>query len=139
MHLHSTADADDLLQETFVRLASAGRKLAKVENLNAYVFVVARNEVARLRKRRSREPRRRAADAEFAKASDSAGETKEMLAKALEQLPPDQREIVELKAFAGLTLREIASVTEAPPGTVATRYRAALARLRELLKETYHD
>jgi RNA polymerase sigma-70 factor (ECF subfamily) len=54
MHLQSTADADDLVQETFVRLARVRARLRDVENLHAYVFTVARNETHRLREQRSR-------------------------------------------------------------------------------------
>ncbi len=52
------------------------------------------------------------------------------LSAALACLPVEQREVVELKTYAGLTLAEIAEVTGAPPGTVATRYRAGLEKLK---------
>jgi RNA polymerase sigma-70 factor, ECF subfamily len=55
------------------------------------------------------------------------------VAAGLARLSPEQREIVELKAYAGLTLAEIAEMSDLPPGTVASRYRAAVARLRLLL------
>ena len=47
--------------------------------------------------------------------------------------------MVELKSNGGLTLREIAEVTGLPPGTVATRYRTAIARLRERLTRKCHE
>ncbi len=46
--LGSKEDAEDALQETFVRLAGNCKRLAKVENLTAYVFTIARNEALRL-------------------------------------------------------------------------------------------
>src|SRR5260370_41683433 len=58
--LGSRADADDVLQETFARLARTRRKLAAVENLVAYVFAAARNEASRLASRRAREGKHRA-------------------------------------------------------------------------------
>ena len=61
------------------------------------------------------------------------------VATALARLPAEQREIVELKTYGGLTLREIAEVTALPPGTVATRYRTAITRLRESLSRKCHD
>ena len=54
VRLRCREDADDVLQETFVRLARAHKKLAEVDNLMAYVFKVARNEAARLAGRKAR-------------------------------------------------------------------------------------
>lgn len=143
VQLGSRADADDVLQETFVRLARHRAKLARVNNLTAYVFTVARNEAARLLARQSLERRHAASAADLycqAVGDDRPSrEAAEALAAALARLLPEQREIVELKINAGLTLREIAQITGAPPGTVATRYRTAIARLREYLGNECHE
>jgi RNA polymerase sigma-70 factor (ECF subfamily) len=146
VRLGSREDADDALQETFVRLAAASDKLARVENLTAYVFTVARNESARLLADKSRERRRRApgpmAAELFCEALGDdlqAREAAAALTSALLKLSVEQREIVELKTFAGLTLREIAELTGIPPGTVATRYRTAIARLRGWLTRKCHE
>ncbi len=48
VRLSSRNDADDVLQETFLRLARIRHKLAKVDDLDAYVITIARNEAARL-------------------------------------------------------------------------------------------
>jgi RNA polymerase sigma-70 factor, ECF subfamily len=140
MHTGSSADADDVVQETFVRLVRLRRKLARVENLTAYVFTVARHEVARLQKRRAHEAAilatKRVYESENATAADEASEA---ITAALAMLPAEQREIIELKAYGGLTLREIAAITSLPPGTVATRYRTALMRLREWLTRKCHE
>src|SRR5687768_10903211 len=55
VRLGSRSDADDVLQETFLRLVRGRAKLAGVENLVAYVFTVARNEALRLTEKCSRE------------------------------------------------------------------------------------
>ena len=145
VRLESRPDADDVLQETFVRLARKRRKLAHVENLAAYAFTVARNEAMRLLARRTRDARNRDtldANELFCQAAGNevaAREAAELLAAALMRVPAEQREVVELKNYAGLTLAEIALVTRSPPGTVATRYRSGLAKLREWLAKEYHD
>jgi RNA polymerase sigma-70 factor (ECF subfamily) len=146
VRLGSRADADDVLQETFVRLTRTRQKLSRVENLTAYVFTVARNEASRLQKSKSRDARRQgdrlSAQELFCEAAGNdleAREAAEMLSTALARLPPEQREVVELKTSAGLSLREIAEVTGSPPGTVATRYRTAIARLREWLTRKCHE
>ena len=47
----------------------------------------------------------------------------------------EQAEIVTLKIWSGLTFAQIAELTSAPAGTVASRYRYALAQLRRILVE----
>jgi len=139
LRLGSRQDAEDVLQETFVRLARNRNKLRAVHNLAAYVFTIARNESNRLAERRKREPAGSAgvaADLLFDEAwSDdvSQRETAELVAAALRNLPPNEREAVELKTYAGLTFREIADVTGSPQGTVATQYRTGLEHLRQKL------
>ncbi len=136
VRLESRADADDVLQETFVRLARDRKKLGAVENLVAYVFATARNEATRLIERRVREGRRRTDFSSLALSLESGSsvqqdrEDAERVAALLERLELPLREIVELKIFAALTFREISDMTGLPQGTVATRYRSALEKMR---------
>ena len=64
------------------------------------------------------------------KSREENREVAEQVAALLERLDFQLREIVELKIFAALTFREISEVTGLPQGTVATRYRSALEKLR---------
>lgn len=138
----SRADADDVLQETFVRLARMRKSLAAVDNLVAYVFATARNEAIRLAQRQVREDQARvgaelvARFCEVPVEDPEALETAEWVAAALARLSDELREIVELKIYAELTFREISEVTGLPQGTVATRYRSALEKMRnQMVKE----
>ena len=139
VRLQSRDDAADVLQETFVRLVRTRKRLADVENPIAYAFTVARNEAARLAGRRSREAegRRGLVDSglfvEVAGDDTPGHETADLAAAALARLDPDLREVLQLKTYAGLTFREIAEVTGLPQGTVATRYRTAIEKLRAWL------
>jgi RNA polymerase sigma-70 factor (ECF subfamily) len=60
---------------------------------------------------------------------------REQILEALAQLPAEQREAVELAYFAGLTHVQIAAALGVPLGTVKSRLRLALGRLRALLDE----
>ena len=55
----------------------------------------------------------------------------EAVRQAIERLDPASREAVELHSQAGLTFQEIADLTGEPLSTVSSRYRRALARIRE--------
>ena len=135
--LRSHSDADDVIQETFVRMARSRHKLARVENLTAYVFTIARREALRFAGRRSREYQGRVVGDVNELSSENADvpaqDTAELLAAALARLSPGEREVIELKTYGGLVLREISEVTGVPQGTIATRYRTALERLRTML------
>jgi RNA polymerase sigma factor (sigma-70 family) len=135
--LGSRDAADEVLQEVFVRLVRHRSGLAGVENLVAYVFTIARNEAIRYAERRGREAGHRqslrAQDLFLEARSDTPNlmDDAESAAEALRQLSAESREVVELKIYGGLTLREISDLLSLPQGTVATRYRTALARLKD--------
>jgi RNA polymerase sigma factor (sigma-70 family) len=138
VRLGSRTEADDALQDVFVRLVAARRRLRSLTNLKAYLFTMARNEANRRGAQRSRDARHRSplqADELFLAAPDDteAYEMAEMVAAALGVLGDEQREVVELKVYAGLTFREIADVIGVPLQTAASRYAAALGRLKEWL------
>ncbi|WP_165249688.1 RNA polymerase sigma factor [Paludisphaera soli] len=136
--LGASADADDVLQETFLRLARNRGRMREVDDLTAFAFTVARNEANRWLDARRRRGEALAATARdlFAEASSDelgARETAESVALGLAGLEADDREVVVLKIFTGLTFREIGAILGRPLGTVATRYRSALDRLRTLM------
>jgi RNA polymerase sigma-70 factor (ECF subfamily) len=135
LRLRSREDAGEVLQEAFLRLARCRRQFDGVADPVAYAFVVARNEAARWLSRISRERANRALHAEllFREACGDdleLRETAEAISAALGQLDEDLLEVIDLKIYAGLTFAEIAEVTGLPLGTVATRFRRAIAKLR---------
>ena len=61
------------------------------------------------------------------------------LSDALAELPPDQRAVVHLKLWEGLTFEAIAETLDLPPNTAASRYRYGLDKLRERLRPLYEE
>ena len=66
-------------------------------------------------------------------------EERAALEAAIRTLPVEQREVVSLKTWGELTFQQIATVTDESPNTVASRYRLALATLRQRLGKGYHE
>jgi len=133
--------AAEALQATLLRAVKSRRRFAKVENPQAYVFQIARNEATRLGTKTTwwRKQHTQVKLSELVDQTPDHSQEAELAAIALEQLTADDRELVELKIFAGLTFREIAEVTDQPQGTVATKYRRALESLRPWLTKQYQD
>ena len=136
----SQDDASDVLQEVFLRLVRKKGAFRSVESPVAYTFQVARNEANRwisksIQKREQYQLIAADLFVGFASTDSSSTEWSETLIKALVSLPDDQREVVVLRIDSGFTFREIAAITETPQGTVATRYRRGIEKLREIIGE----
>lgn len=126
--------AEEIMQEVFVRLTRvAGRDAPALAN-KSFVFTVARNEAFRMLAARWR--RMAVSNERLLELSDpKQGSEVERAAvqEALQRLPEAQREVVHLKVYMNMTFDEIADLTRVPPDTAASRYRYALAKLRETL------
>ena len=139
------ADTRDLLQELFVKLARSPKLLDGIREERAFLIRLAHNAAVDLMRRRgTRDQTRENFAAEmispFAPASDP-DETvfREELAVALGELPADQRTVVHLKLWAGLTFEEIAEALGIAPNTAASRYRYGLDKLRDRLRPIYEE
>ena len=133
--LGSRDAASDVLQTAFLRAVKSRRRFRGVENPVAYLFQIARNEAMRSAGRRRANVRSLTLDQLFASDGNDFGkqDDADVVVAALDRLSAEDRELVELKIFAGMTFREIAEITNLPQGTVATRYRRALESLRPWL------
>jgi len=65
----------------------------------------------------------------------AGAQTRRQVRAALAQLKPEQRELIEIAYFGGLTQQEISDKLGLPLGTVKTRMRTGMLKLRELLSE----
>lgn len=141
----SVADAEDLVQEFFVKLARTGAAVRAVSCERAWLFRVARHLVTDWHRRRTRRAEVPGEEAlallEYGAAGDdpdAAALAREMAA-ALAQLPPEQRTAAQLRLWEGLSLAEIAEIQAVPLQTAASRLRYALQRLRTLLQPLYSE
>lgn len=139
--LGETGEAEEVLQEVFLYVwRAAGSFDASRGSVLAWLLVATRSRsIDRLRSRRVgvRPPLRALEDSpEPASAEDieagAAGKEWEARCRAaIGELPSDQRTALELAYFEGLSQREIAERTKTPLGTVKTRVRLGLMKLRE--------
>lgn len=131
--LRDTADAEDVVQEAFVQVwRQAGRYDPRRGSPQAWLCTIARTRALdRLRRRVSR----REDTTEAPPATADAPQTEEAMTvrKALDGLSTDQRRALELAYYEGLTQTEIAQELGEPLGTIKTRIRTAMIRLREAL------
>jgi RNA polymerase sigma-70 factor (ECF subfamily) len=150
--VRQTPDAEDLFQQTWVRVAERIRQYDPQRNFDGWLFSVARNlaidHLRRVRPDSLDEPI----------SSDIEGETKAsrlvskerpavegilereragQLEAAMDELPVSYREVLTLRFEEEMKLEEIAQVLEIPLSTVKTRLRRSLERMRHTIETRY--
>ena len=136
-------DARDALQEAFIKCWRHQADVENIENLKAWIFRVALNAGRDIRETAWRRKRQSMPEDESVLTSRHTGpaeivEQDERLARlrgALAELRAEEQEVFLLRQNGELTYEEIAEMLSVPTGTVKTRMRLALARLREALVE----
>lgn len=139
--LGNLQDAEDVVQEVFVRTFSDRSRCAEISTIGPYLYrSVANASTDLLRKRNCAAVFREEVDAEkLLDRSDGPAEvaqTAEGLRRAetwLKRLPKEQSEAIRLRIFDGLSLSEIAAVLECPVNTVCSRLRYGFQKLRGLV------
>jgi len=133
--LRDAAAAEDVMQEIFMQIwRSPESFVAARGSLGGWLSVVARNRaIDALRRRR---PSEQVEELQLASPCDLADEAERNLLMERARagvllLPPEQRKMLEMAFFDGLTHSEIAELTGDPLGTVKTRIRSALTTLRK--------
>ena len=149
--------ADDLAAETFLlAFDRRGTFLLSAGSARPWLYGIAANLIARRQRDEARHYRALARSAATVEDQDAgfveavlgradAAVHRELLATALAELNPEDREVLLLTAWAGLTSTEIADALAVPPGTVRSRLHRARSQTRTVLgraggnqKETCH-
>jgi RNA polymerase sigma-70 factor (ECF subfamily) len=135
MILADRAAAGDAVHNVFVKLAKAG--LGGDVGSLAYLRRAVRNECYSILRTRRRDIVV-AVDSELlelVEGVDDRPAERLALEHALQLLPADQREVVHLKVWEGMTFQEISEMTGEPLNTAASRYRYAMEKLRAMLSK----
>ena len=139
--LGNADDAQDAVQDVFLKCWRAQPSMAEVRDLRAWIFRVGLN-VARDFQRSAWHRRTRQLTGETVLQSKEPSpaqalekqEAKERLRQAIFRLRPEEKEVFLLRQNANLTYEEIAQIRRSPVGTVKTQMRSALQKLREHLR-----
>ena len=147
--LGAAGDAEEVVQETFLQ---AWRQAARYDpsrsSVASWLVLIARSRaIDRLRNRRVTERVAAAAEVEASETDTSPwpdrnvffAERRARIRRALATLPAEQRQVIELAFFRGLTQSEIAVETSTPLGTVKTRTLLAMKKLRASLEADLRD
>jgi RNA polymerase sigma-70 factor (ECF subfamily) len=144
--LQDCDEAEDVVEETFLQAwRRAGEYDWRRASAATWLAIIARSRaIDRLRARRRAGRRQAPAPGSLADAGkldpekqpdalQERADLRRILVDAVGRLPAEQRRVVELAYFEGLTHMEVAARTEIPLGTVKTRIRLGMKALRELL------
>jgi RNA polymerase sigma-70 factor (ECF subfamily) len=147
------ARAEDLLQETWLKVVRGAQEYEPHARFTTWVYTVARNVCVDSARRESY---RKAESLDGPAGADDEGRAlsevlpddgaspdraaynvrlRPMLSRALRALPEEQREVFILREYNGIAFKEIAVVTGVPENTVKSRMRYALEGLRKKLQE----
>jgi RNA polymerase sigma-70 factor (ECF subfamily) len=144
--LERPEDAEEVLLDVYMKAWKyAARYSEKRGSVQAWLMIMARNAaIDRIRQKRA-QPKTLAFEPEATPEPESTEaspeeqtaerERRRKVQIVLRELPPEQREVVELAFFSGLTHAELAEHLREPLGTIKSRIRMGLIRLRGLIEE----
>lgn len=145
--LSETGPAEEVLLDVYMQVWRQAERYDRARGKPlAWVVTIARSRaIDRLRSARQEQMRRESLDATEYAANLTAGfedptvapERQRVVKAALEALPAEQREVIEMAYYLGLSHSEIAARLGQPLGTVKTRTRLGMMKLREQLRDSY--
>jgi RNA polymerase sigma-70 factor (ECF subfamily) len=130
-------EAEDVVQDTFIRLM---RQKSSPDNVKAWLFCAVRNEaISRWRWNRRRQNHRDEVEqlqADWFERDAKDPMDMESAQKALTTLPEDLREVVLLRIWGQMTLKEIGGILAQPVSTIFNKYQSAMELLRKKMEKT---
>lgn len=133
--LSSAEDAEDAVQEVFVKIAREHRRIGRIREIKPYLFTATRNAaytLLRNRKRGERLQEELCSDYLTRPAAEDELQS-DAICKGFATLPIEQREVLVLHIYDGLTFKEIAKTIGSSISTVTSRYRYGIDKLRKAL------
>ena len=133
----NATDAEDALQDTYVKIWSAAEGYRSQGKPMAWVFTIARNNAMSLLREQSKTTELPEEDwsAAFADNPSVTSDDRLVLKAAMSTLADDERQIVMLHAVSGLKHIEIAKIIGLPLSTVLSKYSRAKKKLQKTLEE----
>jgi RNA polymerase sigma factor (sigma-70 family) len=149
-------DAEDVLQDVFSKLVEANRLLMPIDHITGWLFQVARNRITDLLRKKQplrfsdldlvNEEGERLELPDLLPSPDPGPDAEyarnvlfEELQRAIDQLPPEQRQVFVAHELRGRSFREMAAETGVGINTLLSRKRHAVARLRQRLEEIQNE
>jgi len=135
--LKSPEEAEEVVQDTFLKLFKASSYRTLSSSPRAYVYTIARNlALSRLRKRQARPLKADEWDVydpqtHLGESKDSDPADRLLVQRLLEQLSDEDRKLVKANFYEGYTHAQLAEQTGHPIGTVKSKLRRALLKLRD--------
>jgi len=130
-HSGNRDDADDLLQETWVRVARSAKRFDTTRRFRSWVYGIATNLARdRFRRRVTRERALRELSAHPPATPGTDAVDRSELREHIAELPENMRAVLLLRYYEGMSEAEMAEALDVPPGTVKSRLHAALRKLR---------
>ncbi|WP_236973604.1 RNA polymerase sigma factor [Membranihabitans maritimus] len=137
LHVISEHIAKDLTQDVFLQLVKKQKELKKIENLEAYIFTIARNRTYKYFKKINnnntlKDEMIQSYCDEFVEVEEEiiAEDLEDKIKNVIDQLPVRQREVFLLSREQGLTYKEIAEELKISPHTVRNHLAQALKTLK---------
>jgi len=142
--------AEEITLDVFMRVwQKAGTYRADQAKVSTWLTHITRNHAIDVLRRQAARPEQHSVILDEAATTSElpdhdpqifaeAASQHERIHAALAQIPPDQKQTVLMAYFSGYTQRQIAEVLDQPLGTIKTRIRLALQKLRDLLRDEQH-
>lgn len=136
--------AEDILQETFLRVFKERKSYRKIAHFSTYLFTIARNLCLDALKTWEKRHLLSNQEDDVERAMDRSkgpskvleeSETREIVQREIQALPADQREVLILNKYSGLTHEEIAQIVGSTQAAVKQKVYRAMVSLRKKLKK----